>query len=104
MPAYRCRFYFGPCNGQVKQLFFSEAPPTTTRCGGQVYRKEPTTEVGTVAYLLDAADVLYRPEPIAGQRDLWRAWGRLHTALNTTTRRELLRARSAGHRLRRAVR
>ena len=104
MPAYRCRFYFGPCNNQVKQLFWTGAPPETTNCGGRRYRKEPTTEPGTVAFVLDAADVLYRPEPIPGQRDVFRAWTRLHSAINGTARQQLIRTRRYGRRIRRAVR
>lgn len=104
MPAYRCRFYFGPCDNQVKSLFWTGAPPATTVCGGKRYRREPTTEVGTIAFVLDAADVLYRAEPIPGQRDLFRAWSRLHSAINGTARRQLLRTRASGRRIRRAVR
>jgi hypothetical protein len=104
VPAYRCHFYYGPCDEQVKQLFFAGVPDATVKCGGQTYRKEPTTEAGTIAYVLDSADVLYRPEPIPGQRDMWRAWSRLHGALNATTRRQLLRTRAASGRIRRAVR
>jgi hypothetical protein len=104
VPAYRCRFYFGPCNNQVKSLFWTGAPPATTRCGGQLYRKEPTTEVGTVAFVLDAADTLYRAEPIPGERDVFRAWARLHRAINGHARAQLIRTRISGRRIWRAVR
>jgi hypothetical protein len=104
VPAYRVRFYFGPCNNQVRQLVFAGVPPPTTRCGGALYRKEPTTEPNTIAYVLDAADVLYRAEPIPGQRDMWRAWSRIHSAINGPYRDSLVRTRRAGKRIRRAVR
>jgi hypothetical protein len=104
VPVYRCRFYYGPCNNQVRSLYWPGVVPDTTTCGGERYRREPTTELNTIAFVLDAADVLWRAEPIPGQRDLFRAWSRLHSVVNGTVRRQLVRTRQSGRRIRRAVR
>ena len=49
-------------------------------------------------------EIVDTPEKIAGQRDVFNAWAQIHRALNHTVPHKVNRIRTAGRRIRRAVR
>jgi len=105
------RFLDGPCLGKDEPAVSLQAPPRTVACGKRTYVLFAQTPAparasyDTVAsYAVSGGSYDHTPEKITGERDLFRSWSRLHHALNRTTRRELLKARGAGRRLRRTVR
>lgn len=105
------RFLDGPCLGRNEPAVSLQAPPRTLACGKRTYVLFAETPAparasyDTVAsYAVSGGSYDHAPERIKGERDMFRAWSRLHHALNKTSRRELLKARRAGKRIRRAVR
>lgn len=97
-------FRDGPCKYTKREITFDVQPPEFLTCKGTRYIIQPLPDVPFIDYVVWGGPLDLGGGHVAQQRDVWKAWHRLHRALNHTTRRELVKVRRAGHRIRRAVR
>jgi hypothetical protein len=111
MPWIAFRYLDGPCLNNHPAPVSLQAPPRTLQCGGRTYVLFAETKASrtasydlTASYAVSGGSYDHSPERIRHQRDLFRAWARLHRALNHQTVRGQARARAAGRGLRRLVR
>lgn len=86
-------------------------PDPTVVCGGATYvfrgSQAPSPDVvftGPLYYALSGGRLDRSQPQILGETDVFRAWARLHTALNSTVGQQRVRVANAGRRIRRAVR
>lgn len=104
-------FVDGPCRLQKVSLTFEQQPPEFVTCRGTVYTYSANQGIQYLNYVVkdgpnDAGSTSGAAGrgQIHGQRDVFRAWGSLHHALNHTVPRRVNSIRQAGRRIRRAVR
>jgi hypothetical protein len=108
----RFHVYFvdGPCKNKPRYVDMGEHPDATIACGGATYtfRGAESASPGapsavTLFYAVSGGQYDNSIEHIRGERDLFRAWSNLRTAMRRTTGGEVKRTRAAGRRIRRAV-
>jgi hypothetical protein len=97
-------FVDGPCRLQKRTLTFDVQPPEFLTCQGTRYTYSANQGIEYLNYVVKGGANDTGSQGIRGEGDVFRAWRNLHYALNTTTRKRVLRVRAAGARIRRAVR
>lgn len=103
-------FLDGPCARTSKQIEMGAHPDPTLLCRGATYvfrgsqGAQPGTDtLGPLYYALSGGRLDRSQPQIEGETDVFRAWSRLHVALNRTVGQQSHRISTAGRRIRRAV-
>lgn len=111
MPVYQVRYLDGPCVAKTPPPVSLQSPPLTLSCGGRDYKLSFNTPAPpearydfVISYAVPGGGFDHTPGKIAGQRDVFNAWAQIHRALNHTVPHKVNRIRTAGRRIRRAVR
>jgi len=104
-------FLDGPCAHDTRKIEMGAQVDPTVACGGAIYvyrGSEPPAPgvpfTGPLFYAESGGPYDNSIERIKGERDVYRAWGNLRTALRSTSSKELRRVETARRRIRRAVR
>jgi len=97
-------FVDGPCRLQKRVLTFEQQPPEFLSCGGTQYIVSTHQGIEYINYVVKGGTNDVGAAGIIGQRDVFNAWSQIHTALNRTVPQKVNRIRTAGRRIRRAVR
>jgi hypothetical protein len=103
-------FLDGPCARTTKKIEMGAHPDPTLVCRGSTYvfrgsqgAQPGTATLGPLYYALSGGRLDRSQPQIEGETDVFRAWGRLHVALNRTVGQQSRRVSNAGRRIRRAV-
>src|SRR5438067_3639261 len=97
-------FKDGPCAGVERPITYPVSPPETLTCKGTTYTVLAIPDPRFIVYVVAGGPLDKQGTVIAGQRDVFAAWSRIHTVLNRTVPHKVNRIRQAGRRIRRAVR
>lgn len=97
-------FVDGPCRLQKRQLTFAVQPPEFLTCQKTRYIISQNQGLVYLNYVEQGGVNDASATGIRGEKDVFRAWARLHRALNQTTRKHVLTVRAASARIRRTVR
>lgn len=108
---YTVQFLDGPCSNRLRQIEMGDRPEPLLPCGGVIYAYRGTEGQtiggvfsGQLVYALSGGQYDNSVEQIRRERDVYKAWSKLRSALQRTTPAELRAVRRAGARVRRAVR
>lgn len=105
MPTSFVYYKGGPCDNDLGEIKYDENLPKTTVCKGTTYHLFPEYGSTTPVYATQAwIDGFNAKNHVHGQRDVFRAWHRLHHVMGHRTRGERNRIVGARHRIKRAVR
>ncbi len=101
----------GPCAHKIQSREMGDKPDQTITCGGATYVYTPDatgqpspSDVGLTTYAVKGGKLDRTVPGIEGETDVFKAWSRLHVALNRGVGRQSARVTHAGRRIRRAVR
>jgi len=97
-------FRDGPCKYTKRTISFDQQPPEFLTCKGTRYIIQPLADVPFIDYVVQGGTLDLGSTAIQGHRDVFNAWAQIHTALNKTVPHKVNRIRTAGRRIRRAVR
>jgi hypothetical protein len=97
------RFEDGPCKGTSRRITFDQQPPEFLNCGGSRYIISTVPAVSFIPYVVQGGTLDSGTAVRAADRDMLRAWTRLHTVLNRGVGRQVARVETARRRIRRAV-
>jgi hypothetical protein len=96
-------FVDGPCRLRKRVLTFDQQPPGDIQCGGATYTYSANQGIEFLNYVVKGGQNDAGSTGIRGQRDVFNAWAQIHTALNKTAPHKVTKIRTAGRRIRRAV-
>ena len=104
-------YYDGPCAHKIKSIEMGAAPDPTITCGGATYVYTPDLKdvagpgsVGLTPYAVKGGKLDRSAPAVEGETDVFRAWSKLHVALNRGVGRQSKRVNDSSRRIRRAVR
>jgi hypothetical protein len=108
---FRVYYLDGPCAHKIQSREMGDEPDAQISCGGATYVYTPDRageagpgSVGLTPYALKGGNLDRTAPSIAGETDVFKAWSRLHVALNRGVGRQSRRIADSGRRIRRIVR
>jgi len=101
----------GPCAHKVVKIDMGDHPDPTIVCGGATYvfrgsqgAAPGSSTLGPLYYAQQGGRLDRSTIQIEGETDVFRAWSRLHFALNRTVGQQVRLIGDSGRRIRRVVR